>query len=1113
MDFHPMEVEMFELGRRRIASTGHMVLEVLALSAAVVFASLAPFIPAVVRASSVPQVREGGSSAEDESAGQQATLITFCHLPNTKYPMTMRLPKLEAEGYIKRYRGDVQGTCPTKSNTRQQSIEFRLDRVIYPLGSSVLATVQLGPLESLSNDAFIMLSSPRSGDLEVVGLQQTNPSSFVAMPSVPVRPAGAGAVIQHDGVLSLAPGEMFSAFLITSRQSDARIATAFGLFEDTTLTQGQVIVRSDLALTGDELQPPPGGKRLGTLTPQDGLPVQLPLDELVVYPRSPSELHEILDKTQGHVIADDSRYQENGVGKAFLVQVSTDQADVGHLSQMRVAVGETETLYASSPETLSIVALAMQLRLSGYRVAVNPRLQFMGAPTTADDAGIPGTRPPFDAMSGDSNSNPVLHDDQLDVRKAMAYLALFDKDAQRVPMAFLDMGFAPNWDFRGFDPTNEGTIFQRNGAGQIGSAAGPPTVGSSLFGAPVWHGSMVVSTAAGVLNNGYGVAGTGGQIAVPMLYKMNLSSYAFEMGQRMSQATEDGAAIITISAGYPCRVVTNIDWLGFDVCSAEGRIVLCEAINATLHASVDAVAPFILAIPFAGPVILANMYASVETLHAGCLSTFTWGDVRGVMQDGVNYATSHGVSVVSAAGNSQDSTTLGSLCSIIRCGAQDAGSWQVIPCVLDGVVCVGAADPAQPYENLQYFGSVVDVWAPGANMGFWAPPSLTAVGTVDQQTYQSLDGGTSGAAAFISGVIGMMEAANPALNPTTPGLTMPERAAIPGRIQDLLTNNATPAAGLPVDPTGNRRNLVEAFRAVQAAALGNAGAPPSFIGDYFHQYFQIHSSPLEYVRFPDALGFDETNTSNDDSPYAANVRNVDASTDALFTGTVVTFAETERPGGSKFIDVDYFKWTTPSLPGVYRGGTIRLAYPRGFEPLLVNSGNGTEVTSGVSPDLEVWEFSIPDQRENTMLYFNVSGGGNLTDNVYAIEFLPATWLPLTYLPDLEFHNCSADYLLCFGPDEAADNIEIEIDNGGTADVGGFQVRLEYWNLATGTQVHAPEIITMPGVTRGETVTVVAKDWCHMLGMDLCEYHWIIDPGDVIQELREDNNSHWDQRLY
>jgi hypothetical protein len=124
------------------------------------------------------------------------------------------------------------------------------------------------------------------------------------------------------------------------------------------------------------------------------------------------------------------------------------------------------------------------------------------------------------------------------------------------------MGFIPDHpDFRQpasgtlrectYDAGLDEDVIRRGGNCGPGRAAGPPTVGNSLFGDKSWHGTGVVITAGGVLNNGWrpgavgahegGAAGVGGQVVVPMLYKMGLSSYVYETGRAMRQAVADGA--------------------------------------------------------------------------------------------------------------------------------------------------------------------------------------------------------------------------------------------------------------------------------------------------------------------------------------------------------------------------------------------------------------------------------------------------------------------------------------------------------------------------------------------------------------------------------------------
>ncbi|MEK6281809.1 MAG: S8 family serine peptidase [Acidobacteriota bacterium] len=880
--------------------------------------------------------------------------------------------------------------------------EVRLNQIFYGPGNSMSVTVTVADASLINKDnQRVFVSSPDSKDVEDLPLKPTaDPRVYLAAKPLIVEPAlGAAEAKKLDGTLTLRPNEMFAAlFVLTdsfapNENSKGQVIADFGVMEDKNFATAQVSVDPRIALTDDEKQVPAGGKRIGTLALKSGQIVQVPLNEVIAAPRDGQELEQFLEETNGKILSDDSVPTQKSKPKSFLVQVDNMTADVIHLPQLRALFGEKETLIASSPEALRIYALAMQYNLEGFHVALNPRLQYMDAPSTRD--GMRGGTP-LDAMSeGAAQLSDSFADPIFGLRQAWAYLALWDKDTARIPVAFLDQGFAPNYDFRGY-PYD---IFQRDLAGDRSgpeSAVGPPTVGNSLVGQRSWHGTGVVTVAGGLLNNGYGAAGTGGQVVQPMLYKMGLLTYAFEIGRGIRMAVDDGAAIINISAGYPCRILSILG--SDDLCNTGGRAIFCAKVSAVVAAAAAltcaAAAAAMGWIPFVGAAVAAVLCAVAITaatvVVAACWGLVLAGDIfRGPMEEGVQYALDHGVLVVASAGNKMRPESVGALASIVDLNNHSVDDWQTIPAVLPGVICVGAADAALPYANRHFFGSRVDIWAPITSL-YFHPSTLDSMGTpetqvIDDPFYDGAAritdggfGGTSAAAPYISGIIAMMMAVNPNLNPHTP-LAEEETGRIPGRIRDMLVSSATPAsaAALAPSPTASRdevmhrRNLVNALAAVKLASR-----------DVIHDF-----GPAGYDT---SLGFDET------GPTSSSV--VMATSDyGPVTGTILTIPASGSPGGVRFMDTDGFLWRTPAVPGVYDGGRVRLTLPLReiYGDVRINGQPGVLISGGV--DEQVWEYSIPPLFEDSTFGMTVAGFG-LSDSVYKLQFFAATYAPAG-LPD------------------------------------------------------------------------------------------------------------------
>jgi hypothetical protein len=880
----------------------------------------------------------------------------------------------------------------------------QLDRRFYAAGNALNATVTIKPAPANKENMLLFVASPDTKDVETVSLiPKADGESFVTDKPLQIVSSQAGAQKQ-DGQLAAAPNEILVAMFYYNEAKPSQankgkgpsLVADFGIMEDKNFQKAQVKVMPEIAMTDDEKQVPQGGKRIGTVAMREGGMVQIPVDELIFYPKDGEQLKQFMEESGGQIISSIDTTKEQAqplthvpaqgnsqMGhSAYLLKVNPAQGDLEHLPQLRALFGEKETLYGSSEDVLRMFSLAMLYELKGYAVGVNPRLQYMGGPVTGDSSSI-------NAISNTSSlthSNLALFNDQVfGVPQAWAFLALWDKDRTRIPVAFLDQGFAPNFDFRGF---SGGSIPQCDleGTGPLmdircapGAAAAPPTVGNSFFGDPSWHGNGVVTTAGGVLNNGWGSAGTGGQVLTPMLYKTGLRSYAFELGRGIRKATDDGATVINISAGYPCRVVSNVAGItgGIDVCSAGTWAAVCAVLSVALHTA----AALTCAIPIVGPFICPAGLAVATAVTVACSAWAVSVPVltRGLLQDGVDYARARGVTVVSISGNqvvNTGVTPLPELCSIISCTTQDVSDWQVIPGVLPGVICAGAADDRAPFANNQFFGSRVDVWAPIGDT-FFAPPTTARDDGPTTHGPNTGFNGTSAAAPYVAGVIAMMQAVNPQLNP----LMVPpdQRPAIPGRILTLLRSTATPASALPMNPSNpevaRRRNLINAFSAVRAAA--GATVPD-----------------VSALRYDSSLSFDGTDDPARIFDTPATAREVRLSSASDQTHTILTIPRDEGPGGSDYTGHDFYKLVMPSASGIYEG-RFRLKFPTGFGDLVVRAGGlpltpTTRRTAGVE---QILEFATPPVLYRSDFIIEVGGiigpDAIRTDNVYKLEFSPA----------------------------------------------------------------------------------------------------------------------------
>jgi hypothetical protein len=168
-----------------------------------------------------------------------------------------------------------------------------------------------------------------------------------------------------------------------------------------------------------------------------------------------------------------------------------------------------------------------------------------------------------------------------------------------VPVAIIDGGFwlddkgRPLWTNVGSDLTSD--MLEYDFVNGVYTAGGENpnhcTGGSSC----PWHGNGTVGVAAGVLYNGFGAAGTGGQVAQPMLFRIGGS--VFEELSAVKTAVAWGAKVVNMSFGASCDDVCKfgesfIDYVGiFDDAKKAGLVLVASAGNDGKDADSQSVRP------------------------------------------------------------------------------------------------------------------------------------------------------------------------------------------------------------------------------------------------------------------------------------------------------------------------------------------------------------------------------------------------------------------------------------------------------------------------------------------------------------------------------------------
>ena len=948
-----------------------------------------------------------------QDASTLLTITVDSDVPEGSYDLVVR----GVAGNIERTRSlvvEVGGvnTAPGPA-TEPSGIELRLDSLFYADGQSLTLSLDFHDVTPPDDILEVALSSSESEDLELVTLTRESRGRYVSASPLLVRELS-GDVEVLDDVLTVEPGTMFFAlyFLDKTEPSlsgiEEDLISDFAFFEGGDAGEAPVSVEPEVTLTDDERNPPIGAKPVGTILSAGNQPVQIATEELILYPRDDAQLQAFLTETGGEVLAS-QEVTGDGTGAetltSYLIGIDPEQAAVEHLPLLRIFFAEQGEMLASKEDALSIYMLALFYQLEGYMVAVNPRLQPQGAPSlttqeantvthTMEMVPAPGIGP--NCVPGDPSLTCVEN-----VPALWSFLALTDRDTARIDVAVLDMGFATNDDFRRPD-SGEMVECSVGGLGGLtcgpGAAQGPPTVGNSFFGDRSWHGTGVVTTIGGVVNNDFGAAGVGGQVVVPMLYEFNLASYAFELGLGMRQATLDGASCINISAGYPCRVLTNIG-PDFFICSRSGRAAMCAEVVAAAAAAAGIVCSVGAFIPVIGGIACAISIGGVVISVNACIAALAlFDDLRGPIEDGVRFAFNTGVPVVTIAGNALSSDSLPPVIrDFVDLSDQRTERWFIVPAMVPETIVVGAV--GSDLDNEHFFGNRVDIWAP-IRSAYLAPED---VDDITSPLRRETLGGTSASTPFITGLIAAMQAVNPSLDRNTPGLGgAPARIDIVPRIKAILMDEANTFSNAELvalgfsDQPDERRRLVNPLLAVQAAARN---VLPQF-ADPLPDFIALGYDPS--LNFREALP-----GGSDDTP--ADARSIDFGQTLL--GTVVTLSPPDNP--SLFAgDQDWFTFTMSGDPDRVSRVEATLRYPREFgRPGVIGDASLTlgPTQVGDDEDTDVYTAVAPS---GTDVHFGVLGDVG-SDNVYMMTL----GSPELLAPTLEIVDPTASPVLAVCADE------------------------------------------------------------------------------------------------
>ena len=264
-------------------------------------------------------------------------------------------------------------------------------------------------------------------------------------------------------------------------------------------------------------------------------------DEMTIATDDPAVLASFVQRWNGQVL----RTIEPPEGPASAVHVvRVDVAGADTTSLTATIAGLDPTAHgphrASSAGALRLFAAAVQEVAAGHRVALNtlhaPQdyidRRTVDAPTGAND---PANGAPYDSNSANWS---YMQDSAtgFGVAEAWRILEVGGRLANRVRIGIIDVGCA-----------------QTNGDYPAGTSGGN---GMPAVANDPWHCTNVATTAAGVPNNGFGTAGSGGPVADLRLYSTDMTDD--NAAAQVYAASRDRVAMINLSFGANHPAIANL---------------------------------------------------------------------------------------------------------------------------------------------------------------------------------------------------------------------------------------------------------------------------------------------------------------------------------------------------------------------------------------------------------------------------------------------------------------------------------------------------------------------------------------------------------------------------
>jgi len=269
------------------------------------------------------------------------------------------------------------------------------------------------------------------------------------------------------------------------------------------------------------------GKTLAAARSAAGLVHLFIEDEILIRPEGDAELQAFLERTGGTVIGDDrvpepppgSGIQlrpEDRVPTLYVVRVDPTRFSLEGFEANAQRAGLRGATVFSGERAARLLAGIVGERVRGLKVSPN----FVAEPA---DILFRTEEHPSDGSFEDALSYPFFSETGSRSSVALMFqLIAASPPERRARVAIIDGGFWLNRTGASLSPDLPGTPLQYDFTENNRIADGTNPVPCSGGSSCPWHGTGAAHVAVARLNNGYGAAGTGGQVADAMLFKTSL---------------------------------------------------------------------------------------------------------------------------------------------------------------------------------------------------------------------------------------------------------------------------------------------------------------------------------------------------------------------------------------------------------------------------------------------------------------------------------------------------------------------------------------------------------------------------------------------------------------